>query len=86
MLIFSTVAPYKKTTTVVLDSLATAFLFATFVYGAVQAGGNKGACAGPKKIGVWKNHIGCDRMSAATGFSAVGFATFAASTIVAALK
>ncbi|KAH7386945.1 hypothetical protein DE146DRAFT_666106 [Phaeosphaeria sp. MPI-PUGE-AT-0046c] len=86
VLIYHIVAPYKRTATLMLDGLTAAFLFATFVYGAVQADNNGGACAGPKKIGVWANHRGCERMSVATGFTAVGFATFTASTIVAALK
>lgn len=86
MLIYHIVATYKKNATIILDSLTAAFLFATFVYGAVQASNNGGACSGPKKIGVWANHRGCERMSISIGFSAVGFATFASSTILAALK
>jgi hypothetical protein len=70
----------------VLDALTTSSLFATFVYGAVHAGGHHGACKGPKKIGFWNNGMGCESMSVSVGFSAVGFATFAASTVVAALK
>jgi hypothetical protein len=85
VLIYHIVAAYKKTAKFALDSLTTAFLFATFVYGAVQAGNNGGACSGPTKIGVWANHRGCERMSVSAGFSAVGFATFAASTVLAAL-
>lgn len=86
MLIYHIVAPYKKNATIALDGLTAAFLFATFIFGAVQAGNNGGACAGPKMIGVWANHRGCERMSVATGFSAVGFAVFSASTGFAALK
>lgn len=86
MLIYHIVAPYKKNVTLALDGLTAAFLFATFVFGAVQAGKNGGSCSGPKKIGVWANHRGCERMSIATGFTAVGFATFVASTVFAAFK
>jgi hypothetical protein len=86
VLLFHIVARYNKKITLVLDTLTTAFLFATFIFGAVQAGGHHGACKGPKKIGFWNNAMGCERMSVSVGFSAVGFATFAASTVFVAFK
>jgi hypothetical protein len=85
VLIYHIVAPYKKKATLALDGLTAAFLFATFVFGAVQAGNSGGSCSGAK-IGVWANHRGYERMSTSTGFSVVEFATFAASTVVVEVK
>jgi hypothetical protein len=89
VLIYHIVAPYKKKAKLALDGLTAAFLFATFVFGAVQAGNSGGSCSGPKKIGVWANHQGYERMSTSAGFSVVGFATFATfatSTVVVGVK
>jgi hypothetical protein len=86
VLIYHIVAPYKKKATLALDGLMATFLFATFVFGAVQAGNGGGSCSGTKKIGVWANHRGCERKSISTRFSAVEFATFAANTVVVGVK
>ncbi|GKT81257.1 hypothetical protein ColTof4_13680 [Colletotrichum tofieldiae] len=69
-------------TIIVLDAILAALLFAAFVYGAVQAGQNKGACLGPSKMGMWDNTRGCTRMKVATAFTAVNFLSFAASAVV----
>lgn len=68
-----------------VDALLAAFLFATFVYGAYNAGQGKGACLGPSKMGVWDNTRGCKRMTIAAGFSAVNFGTFSLSAVLALL-
>ncbi|KAK2006269.1 hypothetical protein LZ32DRAFT_663757 [Colletotrichum eremochloae] len=73
---------YRKTTIIVFDAIVAALLFAPFMYGAVQAGQNKGACLGPSKMGMWNNTRGCTRMKVAAAFTAVNFLSFAASAVV----
>ncbi|KDN68221.1 hypothetical protein CSUB01_12524 [Colletotrichum sublineola] len=45
-------------TIIIFDAIVAALLFAPFMYGAVQAGQNKGACLGPSKMGMWNNTRG----------------------------
>ncbi|KAF6834201.1 hypothetical protein CMUS01_06226 [Colletotrichum musicola] len=82
---FHCVRSYRRLTVFVLDGLVATFLFATFVFGVVQAGQNKGACSGPGKMGVWDNTRGCTRMKIATAFAATNFLSFAVSAVVAYL-
>jgi hypothetical protein len=83
--LYHLIGPYKDGIAIVMDGLLATFLFASFVYGVYNVGQNQGACALPKKIGVWDNTRGCTRMTVAASFSAVNFATFLASSVLTAL-
>ena len=85
VVLYHFLSPFKRVAVVAMDALLAAFLLATFVYGAYNAGQNKGACALPDKIGIWDNTRGCTRMTIATAFSAVNFGFFAASAVMATL-
>jgi len=80
---FHLVTSYRKKTVLIVDFFVAILLFVAFVYGAVQAGQNQGACEGPSKMGLWDNKRGCTRMKISTAFAAVNFACFAASAAVA---
>ena len=85
VVVYHNLAPHKKITTTAVDGLLCAFLFATFVFGAVCAGQKTGSCAGPAKRGAWDNMRGCKRMTIAAGFAAANSACYATSTLLATM-
>ncbi|KAK5059985.1 hypothetical protein LTR84_009868 [Exophiala bonariae] len=85
VVLYHFLSPYRKVSAAVVDGLLAAFLFATFIYGAYNAGQRQGACLGPDKMGIWDNTRGCKRMTIAVGFSAVNFASFSLSAVLVLL-
>ncbi|XMA20916.1 hypothetical protein WAI453_013707 [Rhynchosporium graminicola] len=68
------IVPSSMRVVLVLDSITAILLFATFIFAAGQAAQGKGACQGPKNIGVWDNYRGCRRVISAMIVIGVDFA------------